>query len=73
MALAELIDGLQFERAGAGPLTRARVRRTYVAYASLCALGVSASVFGLPPAGQAAGLGLLFSGAGFLAGAPPII
>jgi hypothetical protein len=50
-----------------GPITAAKLRRTAVLYAAVCALGLMPSLLGLSPALEAAGLGLWFPGAGFLA------
>jgi hypothetical protein len=50
-----------------GPITSAKLRRSALAYAALCALGLLPSLLGLAPAWRAAGLGLWFPGAGFLA------
>jgi len=52
-----------------GPVTRARLKRTALIYAGMCALGLVPSLLGLSPALQAAGLGLWFPGAGFLSSA----
>jgi len=51
----------------AGPITAARLRRSKLVYAGLCGLGLLPCVLGLSAGWQAAGLGLLFPGAGFLA------
>lgn len=50
-----------------GPLTRARLRRTALAYAALCVLGALPLLLGAGAAWQAMGIGLWFPGAGFLA------
>jgi hypothetical protein len=50
-----------------GPITAAKLKRSALAYAALCALGIAPTLLGLSPALQAAGLGLWFPGAGFLA------
>jgi hypothetical protein len=50
-----------------GPITAAKLKRTAIAYAALCALGLAPLLLGMSPAWQAAGLGLWFPGAGFLA------
>ncbi len=50
-----------------GPITAAKLKRTALAYAALCALGLAPTLLGLSAAWQAAGLGLWFPGAGFLA------
>lgn len=52
---------------GPGPVTRGRLRRTYTIYAAACALGYLPTLLQLSPALQAAGLGLWFPGAGFIA------
>jgi len=55
------------DRAPKGPVTIARQRRTYVVYASLCAIGLLPALVGASAAWQAAGLGLWMPGAGFVA------
>jgi hypothetical protein len=50
-----------------GPITAAKLKRSALAYAALCALGLAPTLLGLSPAWRAAGLGLWFPGAGFLA------
>ena len=50
-----------------GPVTSARLKRTALIYAGMCALGFLPSLLGLSPGLKAAGLGLWFPGAGFLA------
>jgi hypothetical protein len=59
----------RFTRSGRalGPITAAKLKRTALAYAALCALGLAPTLLGLAPAWRAAGLGLWFPGAGFLA------
>jgi hypothetical protein len=59
----------RFTRSGRarGPVTAAKLRRTALVYAASCALGIAPTFLGLSPALQAAGLGLWFPGAGFLA------
>jgi len=52
---------------GEGPVTRGRLRRTFGLYAVACVLGYMPTLTGMSPALQAAGLGLWFPGAGFLA------
>lgn len=48
-----------------GPATRAKKRRTRIVYVLCVIVGLLPSLLGLAPALQAAGLGLLFPGAGF--------
>lgn len=50
-----------------GPVTAARQRRTALIYATLCVIGLLPSIVGTSPGARAAGLGLWFPGAGFLA------
>ena len=50
-----------------GPVTAARLRRTAWIYAAVCAIGILPVLLGASPALKAAGLGLWFPGAGFLA------
>jgi hypothetical protein len=50
-----------------GPVTIARQRRTYLAYAMMVLLGALPALLSASPAWQAAGLGLWLPGAGFLA------
>jgi hypothetical protein len=50
-----------------GPITRARLRRTTLIYLALAVLGALPTLMGAAPTWQAAGLGLWFPGAGFLA------
>jgi hypothetical protein len=50
-----------------GPVTAATQRRTAMVYAAFCIAGIAPSIAGLAPAWQAAGLGLWFPGAGFVA------
>ncbi|MGH7293208.1 MAG: hypothetical protein ACREJT_18460, partial [Myxococcota bacterium] len=50
-----------------GPVTASRLRRSAVIYAAVCTLGILPAVLGASPGLQAAGLGLWFPGAGFLA------
>jgi len=50
-----------------GPITAAKLKRTALVYVALCAAGIAPTLLGLSPASQAAGLGLWFPGAGFLA------
>lgn len=50
-----------------GPVTAAKQARTAGVYLTACCLGLVPSVLGLAPSWQAAGLGLLFPGAGFIA------
>jgi hypothetical protein len=50
-----------------GPITAAKLKRTALAYAALCALGLVPTLLGWSAGWQAAGLGLWFPGAGFLA------
>ena len=59
----------RFTRSGRalGPITAAKLTRTAIAYGGLCALGLAPTLLGLSPAWRAAGLGLWFPGAGFLA------
>ncbi len=52
---------------GRRPHTRVLLRRTAVAYAILCALGLLPSLIGAPAPLRAFGLGLWFPGAGFIA------
>ncbi|HYA34265.1 MAG TPA: hypothetical protein VEF03_01545 [Candidatus Binataceae bacterium] len=51
----------------AGPMTRARQRRTIRIYAVMCVLGILPFLMHASASSQAAGLGLWFPGAGFLA------
>ncbi len=51
----------------AGPVTVAKQRRTAILYAAFCLAGLLPSILGLAPVWQAAGLGLWFPGAGFIA------
>lgn len=50
-----------------GPVTASRLRRTALVYAIVCTLGILPVLVGASPGLQAAGLGLWFPGAGFLA------
>lgn len=50
-----------------GPVTAARQRRTWLFYGAAVALGLSPTLLGAAPGWQAAGLGLLVPGGGFLA------
>jgi hypothetical protein len=50
-----------------GPVTSARQRRAAFAYVALCAIGLLPALLDLAPALEAAGLGLWFPGAGFIA------
>jgi hypothetical protein len=50
-----------------GPVTASRLRRTAWIYAVLCTIGILPALLGASPGLQAAGLGLWFPGAGFLA------
>jgi hypothetical protein len=50
-----------------GPLTRSRQRRTLAVWAALCVMGALPGLLGASTGWQAAGLGLWFPGAGFLA------
>ena len=50
-----------------GPVTASRQRRSLVIYGLLCVLGMAPVLTGMSPALQAAGLGLWFPGAGFIA------
>ena len=50
-----------------GPVTAARQRRTALIYATMCVLGLLPLFTGMSAGSQAAGLGLWFPGAGFLA------
>ncbi|WP_439814548.1 hypothetical protein [Zavarzinia sp. CC-PAN008] len=67
---------LEFDRVGAaplpqpgqtGPVTAARLRRTYFVYALACLVGITPVVLQAPTFWQAAGMGLFMPGAGFLA------
>ena len=53
-----------------GPVTASRHRRNALIYAALCVLGLSPTWLSLAPGWQAAGLGLLVPGGGFLALGP---
>src|SRR4030095_2639246 len=68
--LSKEIPGLRtdFERAPKGPVTAARQRRSMICYAVMCAVGLLPAVLNASAAWQAAGLGLLLPGAGFVAG-----
>jgi hypothetical protein len=59
----------RFTRSGRalGPITARKLKRTAIAYAGLCALGLAPTLLGLAPSWRATGLGLWFPGAGFLA------
>ncbi|HYL57411.1 MAG TPA: hypothetical protein VEU51_00970 [Candidatus Acidoferrales bacterium] len=50
-----------------GPVTSARHRRNASIYAAMCVLGLVPTILGISPELQAAGLGLLIPGGGFLA------
>lgn len=50
-----------------GPVTAARHRRNFLMYAGICIIAYLPLVLGLPAGWQAAGLGLLLPGAGFIA------
>ncbi|HEX7760040.1 MAG TPA: hypothetical protein VF459_11080 [Caulobacteraceae bacterium] len=50
-----------------GPVTAAKQRRIAIVYIALCTLGLAPALLNLSATWQAAGLGLLFPGAGFLA------
>jgi hypothetical protein len=50
-----------------GPITAARHRRNFMMYAGICILAYLPVVLSLPAGWQAAGLGLLLPGAGFIA------
>jgi hypothetical protein len=50
-----------------GPVTAARRRRTMMIYAAMCFVGILPSISGMSSGYQAAGWGLWFPGAGFLA------
>ena len=50
-----------------GPVTAAKQRRTALVYLALCVIGITPSIAGWAPSWQAAGLGLWFPGAGFIA------
>lgn len=50
-----------------GPVTAAKQRRTAVIYGVVCLMGLLPSILALGPEWQAAGLGLWFPGAGFIA------
>jgi hypothetical protein len=52
-----------------GPVTRSRLKRSAWIYAAVCGLGLLPTLLGLSPGLRAAGLGLWFPGAGFLASA----
>jgi hypothetical protein len=68
-AIADSFVTPQLSRHGRalGPVTASRLRRSALIYAVLCTLGILPAVFGASPGLQAAGLGLWFPGAGFLA------
>jgi len=55
------------ERSGPGPVTASRLRRTALIYFGILLLGGAPLLMRLSPAWQAAGVGLWFPGAGFLA------
>src|SRR4030095_5952779 len=67
--LSKEIPGLRtdFERAPKGPVTAARQGRSMICYAVMFAWGVLPAVLNASAAWQAAGLGLLLPGAGFVA------
>jgi hypothetical protein len=50
-----------------GPVTAARQRRSALIYATMCVVGLVPVLTGMSPGARAAGLGLWFPGAGFLA------
>lgn len=50
-----------------GPVTAAKQRRTALVYLALLLVGIAPSIAGWAPSWQAAGLGLWFPGAGFIA------
>lgn len=50
-----------------GPVAAGRQRRTAFMYGILCLVGILPTLLAMPPAWQAAGLGLFLPGAGFLA------
>jgi hypothetical protein len=56
-----------FSTRGTGPVTASRYRRNALVYIALAVAGMLPSITGAAPGWQAAGLGLLVPGAGFLA------
>src|SRR5262245_2815453 len=67
--LSKEVPGLRtdFERAPKGPVTAARQRRSMICYAVMCVVGLLPALLNAGAAWQAAGLGLLLPGAGFVA------
>ena len=59
-----------FKAGTTGPISRGRHQRNAWVYGALCVLGLMPTWFGLSPGLQAAGLGLLLPGGGFLALGP---
>lgn len=65
---SDVLGGAQvFQKGGKGPVTAARHRRNALVYAGLAIAAFLPAVFDAPAAWQAAGLGLLLPGGGFLA------
>jgi hypothetical protein len=65
--LAERSPSRSRTRRARGPVTSARQRRAAAIYVALCAIGLLPALLDLAPGLQAAGLGLWFPGAGFIA------
>jgi hypothetical protein len=63
----EAVQQFISREAATGPVTMARQRRTAIAYAAICAVGLLPSILGMSPAMKAAGLGLWMPGGGFIA------
>jgi hypothetical protein len=61
------LDALFTKDANDGPLSLARQRRTALCFLLVGVIGLLPLMLKMPPAWQAAGLGLVFPGAGFLA------
>lgn len=67
-ALSNIEKDPRFNReVSAGPLSKARLKRTKLFFLAIAIVGLLPSVFGLSPALQSAGLGLLWPGGGFAA------
>src|SRR5215813_9491104 len=67
VAVHEVVQQFISRDAAKGPLTAARQRRTLLIYLAMCIVGLLPTIFGMPPAMKAAGVGLWIPGGGFVA------
>lgn len=67
-AIANIEQDPRFNRdVSAGPLSQSRLKRTKLFFLTMAVVGLLPSLFGLSPALQSAGLGMLWPGGGFAA------